>query len=171
MSKQGLFILGGVLGVAVLIALSWKTPTQAVKNAEPVHSAVKTEKWVEAKAIAETTPAAETSPTATPTEKIAALPPHPEDEAPQAVLDWSTDLGRGMLTAFREPAQADKMFSFLRNCAEDKSLGLTYRAVCAGNAKRLADRFPEKYSQNFSGFQRGLPERIQKFLSEANTKF
>jgi hypothetical protein len=121
--------------------------------------------------------AAEVSSAAAPAVSAAAVenpksvPAIPKDEAPQAVLDWSTDLGRGMLDAFKDSAKADKMFLVLGNCAEDKSVGLTYRAVCAGNAKRLSDRFPEKYGQNFNGREHGLPERIQKFLAEANTNF
>lgn len=101
----------------------------------------------------------------------ASLPAIPKSENRQAVLDWSTDIGRGMLDAFKDPAQAEQMFAFLRSCAEDRSSAMVYRAVCAGNAKRLADRFPDRFSQNYGGFQRGLPERIQKFLAQAYTNF
>ena len=94
-----------------------------------------------------------------------------EQESPQAVLDWSADIGFMMLKAFDDPQYADKVFRDLQTCSENNSLQMVFRAVCAANMKRLSEQRGEAFGQRYASIHSLFPDEIKGFLEDAYTAF
>lgn len=92
-------------------------------------------------------------------------------ESPQAVLDWSADIGFMMIKAFEDPQYADKVFRELQSCSDDNNLQMVFRAICAANMKRLSDKRSDAFAQRYLALQHLFPKEIQDFLNEAYTQF
>lgn len=92
-------------------------------------------------------------------------------ESPQAILDWSADIGFMMLQAFDDNQYADKVFRDLQECSENEHLEMVFRAICAANLKRLSEKRSDAFAQKYSAVQNHFHDDIKKFLEEAYTEF
>lgn len=91
------------------------------------------------------------------------------DHAPKVVLEWSTDIAEVMLDALKDEKKSEETFSFLKKCALDNTAAMPYKAICAVNAKRLAQKFPQRYENEYSELKNNLPEKILSFLAQTES--